>query len=75
MVQAHKPYNLEEGRKAEPMLASAGQTVKDANCLIINVSEGGIVASKKVLPRESGVTRGSIREYTEAVRSEVDPVV
>ena len=38
------------------------------NCLIISVTEEGIVASEKVLPKGGGVTRGSIREYTEAVR-------
>ena len=42
--------------------------VKAANCLIIIVTESGIVASKKVLPKGGSMTRGSIREYTEAVR-------
>lgn len=40
--------------------------VNKANCMIINVTEGGIVAS--MLPMEVRMTRGSIREYTEAVR-------
>ena len=43
--------------------------VKSTNCLIIIVTESGIVASKNVLPkRRENMTRGSIREYTEAVR-------
>jgi hypothetical protein len=41
---------------------------KRANCVIIIVTESGIVASKKVLPKERGkMTRGSKREYAAAV--------
>ncbi len=43
-------------------------SVNIANCVIIIVTENGIVASKRVLPKGGSMTRGSIREYTEAVR-------
>jgi len=44
-------------------------TVKVANCVIIIVTVSSIVASKLVLPGKDGkVTRGSIREYAEAIR-------
>jgi len=42
--------------------------VKPANCLIIIVTEDGIVASEEVLPMEGSMTRGGILEYTEALR-------
>ena len=43
--------------------------VKYSHCIIIKVTERGMVASKKVLPKEGVVTRSSIQEYADAVRS------
>ena len=37
------------------------------SCLIINVTEEGIVASKVMLPR-GGMRRSSVEEYAEAMR-------
>jgi len=42
--------------------------VNSTNCIIIIVTESGIVASKKCYQEEGDMTRGSIREYAEAVR-------
>ena len=39
-----------------------------SHCVIIRVTESGMVASKIVLPKEVEVTRGSILEYAEALR-------
>ena len=50
------------------ILGGLASLVKVSNCLIIIVTEDGIVCSKKLLPMEGSMTRGSIREYTEAVR-------
>ncbi len=41
---------------------------QSSNCLIISVTENGMVASKIVLPKGEMVTRRSILEYAEAVR-------
>jgi len=43
----------------------------DLGCLIINVTEGGVIASELVLPKTWGgaeVTRESMKEYVEAIR-------
>jgi len=45
------------------------ENVKVAHCLKIKVTESGMVALKIVLPKEVEVTRGSILEYAEALRS------
>ena len=44
--------------------------VKHANCLIIIVTESGIVASKSVTEKEARMIRGSTRRYLRAGKKE-----
>src|SRR3972149_2451087 len=50
------------------IVSPGSQICKRVNCLIIIVTEGGIVASKGVLLKGVGMTRGSIKELAEALR-------
>lgn len=44
------------------------ESVKETHCIKIKVTERGMVASKKVLPKESEVTGSSLEEYAEEIR-------
>ncbi len=50
------------------ILLDTSPIVNMSNCVIIIVTESGIVASKIVLPKGGDMTRASIREHSEAVR-------
>jgi hypothetical protein len=50
------------------MLYEACNGVNTAHCIKIKVTESGMVASKKVLPKEVEVTRSSIQEYAEEIK-------
>lgn len=49
-------------------LAVPEKQVKNTHCIIITVTEYGMVASKNVLPKEGKVTRSSIQEYAEEIK-------